>query len=194
MQDLTRADEPDDDASLARRILDARPGTDPVAEAALYRRLAPRVRLYGLRHLRDRAAAADLMQQVMLMTLEKLRAGDVRAPEQIASFVLSMCRMTVLDLRRTGARRVNALAAFGEDLIPPGIGPAFDDPDHDGLRCCLDRLSERERSVMILSFYDEQPARTVAHQLAMSEANVRVVRHRALAKLRTCLNGGSAES
>ena len=60
MRDLTSAEEPDD-ASLARRIAAARPGTDDAAEAALYRRLAPRIRLYGLRHLRDGAAAADLM-------------------------------------------------------------------------------------------------------------------------------------
>jgi hypothetical protein len=79
MQDLASAVEPDD-ASLARRIAAAHPGTDAEAEGALYRRLAPRVRLYGLRHLRDGPAAADLMQQVMLMTLEKLRAGDVRQP------------------------------------------------------------------------------------------------------------------
>ena len=43
----------------------------PQAEAELYRRLAPRVRLYGLRHLRDAQAAADLVQQVMLITLER---------------------------------------------------------------------------------------------------------------------------
>lgn len=194
MQDLTRAEELDDNASLARRIVAARPGTDLAAEAALYRRLAPRVRLYGLRHLRDGAAAADLMQQVMLMTLEKLRAGDVREPDQIASFVLGMCRMTVLDLRRTGWRRANALQAFGEDLLPSSPEPASDDFDHARLLRCLGRLSERERSVMIMSFYDEQPAKTVGEELALSEANVRVIRHRALVKLRACLSGGDAKS
>ena len=48
---------------------------DSAAETELYRRLAPRVRLYGLRHLREPHAAADLVQQVLLMTLERLRAG-----------------------------------------------------------------------------------------------------------------------
>jgi RNA polymerase sigma-70 factor, ECF subfamily len=50
------------------------------------------VRLYGLRHLRDEDAARDLVQQVMLLTIEKLRGGSIRDAEQIASFVLGVSR------------------------------------------------------------------------------------------------------
>lgn len=183
-----------DDASLARRIATAHPGTDAEAEAALYRRLAPRARLYGLRHLRDRAAAADLMQQVMLMTLEKLRAGEVREPDRIASFVLGMCRMAVLDLRRTGLRRDRLLQEFSEDVFPATAAEGPGDLDHAGLPHCLELLSERERSVLLLTFYDDQTAKAVAGELGLSEANVRVIRHRALGKLRTCLTEGDTES
>ncbi len=49
-----------DDAELAGLITAAGPGGARDAEAELYARLAPRVRLYGLRHLRDPQAAADL--------------------------------------------------------------------------------------------------------------------------------------
>lgn len=192
MEDLARAEEPDD-ASLARRIAAAHPGTDAEAEAALYRRLAPRARLYGLRHLRDAQAAADLMQQVMLMTLEKLRAGDVREPDRIASFVFGMCRMAVLDLRRTGQRRDRLLQEFSDDVFPgtAAVGPA--ELDHTWLQRCLDRLPERERSVLMLTFYNDQPAKSVAGELGLSEANVRVIRHRALGKLRACMTEGESE-
>ena len=189
----TRSEEPDD-ASLARRIAAAHPETDAEAEAALYRRLAPRARLYGLRHLRDGAAAADLMQQVMLMTLEKLRAGVVREPDQIASFVLGMCRMAVLDLRRTGLRRARLLQEFSDDVFPATAADDSGDFDHAGLPRCMDRLSERERSVLIMTFYDDQPAKSVSGELGLSEANVRVIRHRALGKLRACLTEGDTES
>ena len=192
MQNLASTEEADD-ASLARRIAAAHAGTDTEAEAVLYRRLAPRVRLYGLRHLRDGAAAADLMQQVMLMTLEKLRAGDVRELDQIASFVLGMARMAVLDLRRTGLRRARLLQAFSEDVFPVMAADDRDDLDHAGLQHCLDRLSERERSVLLLTFYDDQPAKSVAGELGLSEANVRVIRHRALGRLRTCLTEQDTE-
>jgi RNA polymerase sigma-70 factor (ECF subfamily) len=52
----------DDDAALARRIA-AAPGEARDEEEELARRFAPRIRLYGLRHLRDRDAANDLVQQ-----------------------------------------------------------------------------------------------------------------------------------
>src|SRR5262249_11100646 len=54
---------------LARRIAAVSPGRDRAAESALYGSLAPRVRLYGLRHLRDPAAADELAQDVLLMTI-----------------------------------------------------------------------------------------------------------------------------
>ena len=103
-----------EDAALARRIAAAGAQIDSAAETELYRRLAPRVRLYGLRHLRDPHAARDLMQHVLLMTLERLRAGKVREPERIASFVLGMCRMVVLEIRRGNWRRETLLATYGD--------------------------------------------------------------------------------
>src|SRR5436853_19394 len=56
------------DAELARTIIEAPPGSAPAEEAELYQRFARRVRLYGLRHLRDDEAARDLAQQVLLLT------------------------------------------------------------------------------------------------------------------------------
>jgi hypothetical protein len=63
------------DAHLARRVIASGPDGAEPEEAELYRRFAPRVRLYGLRHLGDEHAAADLVQRVLLLTIEKLRRG-----------------------------------------------------------------------------------------------------------------------
>jgi RNA polymerase sigma-70 factor (ECF subfamily) len=178
-----------DDASLARRVGQAAPATDHEAEAELCRRLAPRVRQYGLRHLRNDAAAADLMQQVMLLMIERLRAGVLREPERLASFVFGICRMVVLDLRRGHARHERLLETWGEALLPPEAAlPNF---DHERLARCLARLSERERTVLLLTFYDDMPAAALAHELDLSPTNVRVIRHRGLERLRTCVIGGT---
>ena len=101
------------------------PGKASAAEGELYARLAPRVRLYGLRHLRDEQAAADLVQQVILRTIEHLRDGKIREPDRLLSYVLGMCRMVVLDLKRAGRRRERALREFagdqpGEEAIVSG--------------------------------------------------------------------------
>ena len=47
-----------------------------------------------------RAAADDLVQEVLVLTLERLRAGKVRDPDRLASFVLGTCRLIVRNLRR----------------------------------------------------------------------------------------------
>jgi len=148
--------------------------------------MAPRVRLYGLRHLRDEHAADDLTQQVLITTLEALRAGRLRDPEKLASFVLGTCRMTVLDIRRGAQRKERLLEQFGVDMLAPTPSPT---PrlDHDHLARCVQSLKERERSVVVMTFYDEQTGADVASFLGVSEANVRVIRHRAIHQLRECL-------
>ena len=177
-----------DDGVLARRITEAGSAPDSAAEAELYRRLAPRVRLYGLRHLRDRHGAADLVQNVLLMTLERLRAGRIREPQRIASFVLGSCRMMVLEMRRGTRRREALLETFGD------VAAAFEsrEPallDGECLARCLEALSERERSVIVLTFFADRDADDVAAELSISSGNVRVIRHRALVRLRSCVDG-----
>ena len=171
------------DADLVRRIGS---GNDREAEDALCRRMGPRIRLYGLRHLRNAHAAEDLMQQVLITSLEALRAGRLNQPEKLASFVLGTCRMMVLDLRRGTQRRERLLETFGGDLYPPDASwhPRL---DHDRLAQCVQSLKERERSVVVMTFFDEQTSLDVARFLGISEANVRVIRHRAIHQLRSCM-------
>ena len=170
------------DAALARAIAEAGTDIDAAAEAELCRRFAPRIRLYGLRHLRDRQAAADLVQQVLMMTLERLRAGKLRDPERLASFVLGTCRMVCMDQRRGAARRQGLLEEWviAEEAVEDAEPRVF---ERERLAACLGALSERERSVVIASFFEEnsKPA------LGISQGNLRVIRHRALGKLRACM-------
>ncbi|HUX27828.1 MAG TPA: sigma-70 family RNA polymerase sigma factor [Terracidiphilus sp.] len=171
------------DAELARRIAC---GEDREAEAELFRRMVPRIRFYGLRHLRDEQAAQDLAQQVLITTLEALRAGRLREPEKIASFVLGTCRMTVLNLRRGKQRKDRLLEQFAA-CMPVSVESSNAHLDQEILARCMQSLKERERSVIVLSFYDEQTGTDVAHFLGVSEANVRVIRHRAIHQLRNCM-------
>jgi RNA polymerase sigma-70 factor (ECF subfamily) len=171
------------DADLVRQIGS---GNDREAEAELFRRMAPRIRLYGLRHLRDEHASQDLTQQVLITTLEALRAGRLREPEKLASFVLGTCRMTVLDLRRGAQRKQRLLEQFGADLLPAAQA-SVPHLDRDQLTHCVENLKERERTVVVMTFYDEQTGADVASFLGVSEANVRVIRHRAIHQLRECM-------
>lgn len=173
------------DAELARRIAAAPPGEAGEAEGELVRRFAPRIRLYGLRHLRDEPAAQDLVQDVLVTTIEALRAGRVQDPERLASFVLGTCRMTVTGRHRSERRRARLLLAFGDMLAPaPAAEPGL---DGDRLAECLRRLPARDRTVVVLTFYAERGGEEIARELGTSPGNVRVLRHRALARLHECL-------
>ena len=93
------------DSALARRISGGPAGATQAEESELYRRFAPRVRFYGLRHLGDDAAAQDLAQEVLLLAIEQLRAGNVRDPDQIGSFIFGTSRMMATSRRRLARRR-----------------------------------------------------------------------------------------
>jgi RNA polymerase sigma-70 factor (ECF subfamily) len=175
------------DGDLARTVSARTPGESEDAESELYRRFAPRVRLYGLRHLRDEEAARDLVQQVLLLTIEKLRAGAIRDVEQIGSFILGVSRTMAIDLKRRERRRERLRETFaaGPFATGPGESSAL---DVDRLEHCVRRLAERERMIVLLTFYAERSAREVAGEMTTTEGNVRVVRHRAIAKLRACMS------
>jgi RNA polymerase sigma-70 factor (ECF subfamily) len=76
-------------------------------------------------------------------------------------------------------------------VLVPDPAP-LPNPDRARLVDCLARLSERERTVLVMSFHDDLPAETLARELGLTPANVRVIRHRGLERLRACVTGESA--
>jgi RNA polymerase sigma-70 factor (ECF subfamily) len=144
------------------------------------------VRLYGLRHLRDEEEARDLAQQVMLLVIEKLRAGAIRGADQIASFVLGVSRTMAKDWKRLDWRREKLRETFlPASMVAVPARDAALDVDH--LEICLARLADRERTVVLLTFYAEKTGSEVARELRLTEGNVRVIRHRAIERLRMCM-------
>jgi RNA polymerase sigma-70 factor, ECF subfamily len=174
------------DGDLARAVSAQVHGGAEAAETDLYRRFAPRVRLYGLRHLRDEEAARDLAQQVMLLTIEKLRGGSIRDADQIGSFILGVSRTMALDLKRRERRRDRLRETFPADTVylDREVGRAL---DVERLQACLSALAERERMIVLLTFYAERTPRQVGEERTRTEGHVRVARHRAIGKLRACM-------
>ena len=157
-------------------------------ETELVRLFAPRVRLYGLRHLRSSAAADDLVQAVMVIVLEAVRAGTVREPDKLPSFVLGTCRHVAGGWRRGEARRQGLLDRFGDALAGAARdATAAPSVDLQRLAGCLGGLPPREQLVINLTFYEDRDADEIAAALATTTGNVRVVRHRALARLASCM-------
>jgi RNA polymerase sigma-70 factor (ECF subfamily) len=92
--------------------------------------------------------------------------------------------------RRGASRRKRLLELHGEQLVPSGGYPG-EPLDLARLTHCLMALAERERTVIVLSFYADRDADAIGVELGLNPGNVRVVRHRALSRLRFCMDGAS---
>jgi len=171
------------DGALVRSIA-ARADDAPAAEAELCRRFAPRIRLYGLRHLRDQDRASDLVQAVLLAVLQAARGGRIDDPERADRFILGTSRHVAQRMRARDQRTRDDEGL--DQLAAPPV-------EHEhvataALVRCMGTLDDRGRRIVMLSFNDERPADEIAALLAISAGNVRVLRHRAIAALRRCLD------
>jgi RNA polymerase sigma-70 factor (ECF subfamily) len=88
-------------------------------------------------------------------------------------------------------RRRGALAARFIDTaahVAPSFSAALDAPR---VAACLRALSDRDRLVVLLTFYADREAPRIAADLAVSPGAVRAIRHRAMSRLRDCVLGGA---
>jgi RNA polymerase sigma-70 factor (ECF subfamily) len=176
------------EASLADLVTRAGRG-DREAETILCGRFAGVVRLFARRRLRSPDAVEEFGQDVMLLFIEALRAGSVADPARLGGFVLGICRNLALDRVRTKERRAALWQQHGVTLESLAAAP----PDHVGyeflhLEDCLSQLPLRSREVVRLAYVDACSAEEIAERLKTTAVNARVLRHRTLHALRTCMS------
>lgn len=178
-------DDRDDDARLLRDIASSGAGARD-AEATLCRRFGRRAQLYGRKHLRDADRAVDLAQAVMLAVLEAARAGRIEDPLRLDRFVLGTCRNIALRMREVDARAQPIDQAALESIA--ALPPTLETVEVGALYRCLRGLDPRGRTVIQLSFNEELSTEAIAVIVETTAGNVRVLRHRALTRLRQCLD------
>jgi RNA polymerase sigma-70 factor (ECF subfamily) len=172
------------------------PSADPVvlralagdrdAEREVCRRLEPAVRSFAMRRL-TKALADDLVQDALILLVEALREGRVLEPSRVASFALGIFHNLARERARVRDRRRELLERYGlgdADFIVDGPSP---DVRREQLEDCYSQLTERARRVVRATFANEDTDAEIATALSIGESNVRVIRHRSLAALRTCL-------
>jgi RNA polymerase sigma-70 factor (ECF subfamily) len=142
--------------------------------------------MYGRKHLRDDSAADDLAQQVLLVTIERLRAGEVRTPDEIGSFILGTSRMLAGSMRRTAGAARSLTAQFHAPA------PAVEPDDRVGryrrggavpARARGARPPRADADVLCR----EDVARDSRRSSRVTGTGGRVARHRALERLRHCV-------
>ncbi|MDZ7685641.1 MAG: sigma factor [Gammaproteobacteria bacterium] len=100
------------DSALVLRIRDR----DPQAESIFAERFRAGVLRLLNRLTRDPQHAEDLAQETLLLTLQKLRNGDVTQPERLLSYIYSTARYVYLGWRRKKDSQIE-LRNWMDDVI-----------------------------------------------------------------------------
>jgi RNA polymerase sigma-70 factor (ECF subfamily) len=159
---------------------------DRRAETVLCRTFAAAVRTFWRRRLSG-VEVDELTQEVMLRFVQALRGGAVAEPERVGGFVLGICRNLARERARVAERRAELWQQFGDAIAALQDEPTLASYQLAQLEDCLSQITQRSRDVLRHAYVDGRSAAEIAEQLAMTEGNVRVVRHRALAAMRTCM-------
>lgn len=162
---------------------------DPRAESALCERFAPAVRAFARRRLRDHAAVDEFCQDVMLLFVVAVRARKLADPERAGGFVLGICRNLARDRARSRDRRA-ALQQTLDGRMP--VDEVYEPQpvaryEIAHLEDCLSQLSSRSRELVRFTYVEARPDAAIADALAVTEGNVRIMRHRTLKALRDCM-------
>ncbi|HEY3594208.1 MAG TPA: sigma-70 family RNA polymerase sigma factor, partial [Polyangiaceae bacterium] len=117
-----------------------------------------------------------------LSVLKVLRSGNVRDDQDLDRYVFGTCRNTAMAMHHGNARQ-RRIADATAGVLPQSYDAPWMLADKARLESCLERLQKRARAVIIATFIDERDTEEIGRSMGLSAANVRVIRHRALAVL-----------
>jgi RNA polymerase sigma-70 factor (ECF subfamily) len=159
----------DDDAALAQALVTGRP---EAAELA-WNRYGPVVHGIVSRALGPDADVEDVTQEIFCRLFARIRT--LRKPEGLESFVVSYAlRIVKWELRRRRARRWVTLSETGE--VPDKQVLFMTAETRYALRrlyVLLDRLSARERLVLVLRHVEGMKLEEIADAMGLSLATVK---------------------
>ncbi len=132
---------------------------------------------------RDREAARDLAQDVLLAVLRALRNGNLRVPEKLAAFIHGTARNLINNHIRTRIQQPDVGAVSGD--LPVLCAP---DPLESAERLSLarqsfERLNATDRKILLMSLVDGLKPGEIAQQLGLASEVVRQRKSRALRKV-----------
>ena len=168
-----------DSADLVRLIH----GGDRAAEARFARLYCDCVFAMALARTRDRTAARELMDDVLMAVVLALRRGSVREEQRLGGFVRGTTVNTINTYfrRRRRQPRTVALDAAKDVAIPQ------DEPEADerrrAVRSAIPLLHPRDRRILELSLAEGLKPGQIAARVGMSAVVVRQRKCRALRAL-----------
>jgi RNA polymerase sigma-70 factor (ECF subfamily) len=167
------------DLELARALIDG----ESNAAALAWERYSPLVHRIVSRAIGPDAEVEDVTQEIFYRLFSRI--GTLRKPEALRSFVISFAiRIVKWELRRRRARRWLTLSETGD--VPDEQLQVMDAESRYALRRLynlLDRLSTRERLVLILRHVEGMTLEEIAEAMDLSLATVKRSLRRATSRV-----------
>ncbi|MEG0382620.1 MAG: sigma-70 family RNA polymerase sigma factor [Christensenella sp.] len=149
----------------------------------IYETYRIKVEGYVRNHVWNKADVNDIVSDVFVKVLSKIDTYDEQRAA-IGTWIYTIAKNTVCDYFRKHGKTV-----LCDNLEYVGEEAAADDnmlreEELDSLAKALEKLSERERDILILRFYYEQTPLEIAEKMNLSYANVRYIQSIALKKMK----------
>lgn len=166
-------------ARLAERI---RQG-DASAETELVHEFTHRIFVMGVVRTRDREAARELVQDVLMAVIGALRKGQLKDPEKLAAFVHGTARNLINNQLRSESQRP-PLEPLPEDLARASLVERLEDAERVRLvHQALERLGQEDRKILLMTLVQGHKPGEIATALGLTSEVVRTRKLRALKKV-----------
>ena len=155
---------------------------EPAAMRALFTSLSGRVRRIAERVLRDGADAEDVAQEVFVKLWQHAGAHD---PERgsVGTWAARIARNRAVDVLRARRARVDAL--LRHDAPSPTAAPEpGGERQREALRAALATLSERDRRLVELMYFEGCTVAAIARRTALPAGTIKAAVRRARGRLR----------
>lgn len=176
-----------------RALVDRIAAGSEEAMTELYGRHARRLHAFAVARLRDPAAAADVLSEVMVEVWRRADRFEGRA--RVSTWLFGIAHHKVIDeLRRRGARGLASAdddeAAGLPDLHAVDPVRAIDAAgEAERLRRCLERLGDSHREAVHLAFFEDLSCAEIAEIAACPIGTVKTRLFHAKRLLKRCLGG-----
>ena len=179
---------PNDDAQNDRQIVDAARAGDEQALSELYLRYFPRVYRYILARTGNQYDAEDLAEEVFMKVLEAIERFQWReAP--FSAWLFRIAHNALISQRRKDGVRGRS-GPLSDGLALDAQSPDDMVENRLALNEIMDaalKLPEAQRQVITLRFAAGLSVAETARAMNKGEGNVKVIQHKAIAKLRDAI-------
>ncbi len=174
---------------LSRRIREG----DSSAESELIRQFEPGLRVILRRRTGgDHGLLQDLVQETLLIVLQRLRTDSIEDPLRLAAFAAQTARnLAIASLRKAERQRTDVDTDATDRNPDPGYGVAARAADHEAalaVRALLRELPQARDRLMLKRFYlDDDDKEVICRELELSEAAFNQALSRARRRFRQIL-------